>query len=112
MIRAFPDKEKFKETRMRDLIKMGLSREKGIDLVIVTGADLTYEAMLRKIPRRLPLARVCREGPYVKALESASDEYRQACPGKQGAWDKQGPQGSGAQGGNRVQGPVTRERTH
>ncbi len=73
---AFPDVAQFRETRVRDVIKRGLSEENGITLVYITSDDLTLQAMLKKIPEGLPRRQVDPKGPYVKALEQASAEYR------------------------------------
>ncbi|MGE5485077.1 MAG: hypothetical protein ACM3X4_08685 [Ignavibacteriales bacterium] len=72
---AYPDEQTFRERRARDLLKKGLSQEKGIVLVEVTSADLTLENMEKKIPDVLPRSVVDREGPYVKALSRLCKDY-------------------------------------
>ena len=73
---AYPDERVFKETRMRDLLKAGLSHEQGVVLVTMTAQDLSLEGVLKKVPGRLRRAYVDRESPYVKALERVSADYR------------------------------------
>lgn len=82
---------------MGDLLKQGLSREKGIQLVVVTAEDLSKEGMLAKLPEVLP-RRAVEDGPYLRALERLSQEYR----GRAQAWravPSPGRAGGAAEGG-------------
>ena len=71
-----PKVEDFNELRCRDLMKMGLCREHAVTLVIVTPADLSFDRLLKLIPDFAPRRSVDPSGPYVKALESLSAEYK------------------------------------
>lgn len=74
--KQFPDQEQFNRLRSRDLIKRGLCQENGIVLVELAADDLTLDALLKKMPKGVPLRQVDRNSPYVKALEALSAEYR------------------------------------
>ncbi|NPV70697.1 MAG: helix-turn-helix domain-containing protein [Firmicutes bacterium] len=78
---VYPDERAFREVRTRDLLKRGLSQEKGIVLVTITAQDLSLEEMRRKIPDRLPRGFVDTGSPYVRTLERASAEYREKASG-------------------------------
>lgn len=71
----FPSEEALGDLQARDHMKVGLSQRHGVELVIVTEQDLSYEGMLTKIPPGVPLKYVDREGPRVKSLESLCQEY-------------------------------------
>lgn len=73
---SFPDEQAFRDLRVRDLLKKGLSREKGIELVVITAGDLSLDGMVARLPALLPRSAVDRDGPYVKALERLCQEYR------------------------------------
>ncbi len=74
--RAFPDKAQFEQRRARDLMKQSLCQENGINLIVFTAEDLTLEKLLAKLPRNFPIRQVDLNGPYIKALERLSAEYR------------------------------------
>ncbi|NPV53728.1 MAG: hypothetical protein HPY71_09425 [Firmicutes bacterium] len=65
----YPDKQAFKERRKRDLIKLGLSMEKNIKVIVVTRDDLTLKKMISKIPPELPVDPVDPESEIAKLLE-------------------------------------------
>lgn len=72
----YPGDEKFREAKLRDIIKLGLSAERGIVLVTVTLGDLSLSGMTAVIPQVLPRAEVDKEGPLVRTLEQLSNQYR------------------------------------
>ncbi|MGI6163409.1 MAG: hypothetical protein ACOYEQ_05725 [Bacillota bacterium] len=79
-----PDSRELLERQERDLIKIGLSQKKGIELVEVVYDDLTLEGMKKKIPGILRLARINENGPYVRTLTEISNEYIAAMRKKAG----------------------------
>lgn len=74
--KAFPDTAQFKKRRARDLMKRSLCDENNITLIIVTAEDLSLQGMLSKLPKDFPIRQVDVGGPYIKALQSLSAEYR------------------------------------
>lgn len=71
----FPSEEALQQLQLRDHVKASLSQRHGIELVIVTEQDLSYDGMLAKIPPGVPLRYVDRNGPRVRSLESLCEEY-------------------------------------
>lgn len=76
--KAFPDRVKFNELRSHDLMKKSLCDENGISLVVFTADDFTLNGILKKLPQNLglPIRRIDPSGPYVRALEKLSTEYK------------------------------------
>lgn len=73
---AFKNTEEYRQQRSRDLIKRALSAEHGISLVVITLEDLSLVGMSKKIPPTLMRPDFDPDGPYVKALEQVSTDYR------------------------------------
>ena len=73
---AFSDTTQFNERRARDLMKRSLCEENNIRLIVITTEDLSLDGILRKLPKDFPIRRVDADGPYIKALENLSAEYR------------------------------------
>jgi len=71
-----PSVDEFNGLRSRDLMKIGLCREHGITLVVVAADDLRLDTLLKAIPSSVPTRQVDPNGPYVKALEKLSAEYK------------------------------------
>ncbi len=57
-------------------MKIGISRERGVELVIVTAENLSYGGMRAKIGDLLPLRDLDEDDPVVKYLEGLSKAYR------------------------------------
>ncbi len=72
----FPDVDQFKDLRTRDLVKMSLSQENGITLVIFTYQDLSLAKMAEKIPPQLSKNPVDTNGLFIKTLERYARAYR------------------------------------
>lgn len=72
----YPDREKVKIQQARDAMKVGISRQHGVELVIVTAEDLSYDGMLAKIGSLLPLRDLDEDDPVMKYLERLSKAYR------------------------------------
>ncbi|HHY16602.1 MAG TPA: helix-turn-helix domain-containing protein [Firmicutes bacterium] len=79
-----PDSRELLERQERDLVKIGLSQKKGIELVEVVYDDLTLEGMKKKIPGILRLACINENGPYLRTLTEISNEYTAAMRKKAG----------------------------
>ncbi|HHT84486.1 MAG: MarR family transcriptional regulator [Bacillota bacterium] len=71
----FPNKDALRKLQTRDHVKASLSQKYGIELVVVTAEDLSYEGMLAKTPADVPRKYVDPSDPYVLALESLCQEY-------------------------------------
>lgn len=54
----FPDEVQFRSQRARDLIKLGLCRERGIDLFVVTLQDLWPDQIWRRLARKAPVREI------------------------------------------------------
>ena len=73
-----PKVKDFHELHARDLMKMGLCREHGITLVIVTAKDLHLDRLLELIPDHAPRHAIDRDGPVVRTLEELSGGYEES----------------------------------
>lgn len=54
----FSEEEQFRAQRARDLMKLGLCQEKGIDLLVVTSADLWPSRIWRALARKVPVREI------------------------------------------------------
>jgi hypothetical protein len=74
----YPSEAEAHERRARDLIKLGLSTEREVALVIIRGEDLSYGAMVAKINSRarLPLRPDTAHSAVAGFLEKQSVRYR------------------------------------
>ena len=63
------------EIRTRDLLKVGLSKENGIELVVVTSKDLRPDKFVKLLPEGLQRNHVDEEGPYAKTLGRIGTHY-------------------------------------
>lgn len=86
----FPSEEAFRKQQMRDHVKASLSQNNGVELVIVTAEDLSYEGMRAKIPAGVPLKYVDPTGPRVQSLESLCKEYAASVRRTVSRQDRQG----------------------
>ncbi|NPV78935.1 MAG: hypothetical protein HPY52_01480 [Firmicutes bacterium] len=75
----FPHEDALQEGRLRDHIKVSLSQKNGIALVQITEDDLNLENMRAKIPDRLRLRMIHKDGPYIRMLTRLSEEYVANC---------------------------------
>lgn len=75
----FPDQAELIKTRLHDEMKVRLSREHDIVLVMIHEEDLTLAGMLARIPSELPRASVIPGSTYICALEEISGEYIASC---------------------------------
>lgn len=71
----FPDEDKLSDTRLRDLVKLGLSVEKGITVITLEPKDLSLKGMLAKIGDLLPLRPYNPSGPLITTLEKLGRQY-------------------------------------
>jgi hypothetical protein len=71
----YPSEAALKELKARDLMKIGLSENAGVRLVVITAEDLLPDAFVKKLPEGLPLNTVDRSGPYFRALVRLSSAY-------------------------------------
>ncbi len=74
--KVYPGQDEFNKTRTRDLLKLALCKENGIDLIYVTVEDLTLTRMLQRLPKHLPVRYVAHTWPYIKEIEKLSESYR------------------------------------
>ncbi|WP_264844312.1 hypothetical protein [Caldinitratiruptor microaerophilus] len=72
---AFPDPEKQRQQRARDLIKLALAREHGVRVVLIHPEDLTFERLRAKLEGLLPLRELHEEDPVVQYLRTVSRRY-------------------------------------
>jgi DNA-binding transcriptional ArsR family regulator len=77
----FPDQESYEATRTNDLLKLALTKENGITLVIINKKDLTLERMRAKIPPDLPTYTLA-DGPYLNAVKWICSRYAKADAGE------------------------------
>ena len=75
LTRMYPNEDELADTRFRDLVKLGLSHEKGIEVIILEPKDLSLKGMLAKIGNLLPLRPYNPEGPLVTTLERLGRRY-------------------------------------
>lgn len=71
--------------RMRDLIKIGICVERGIDLVILHADDLSYEKILTKAAPLLPVRTFSSDDPVIRYLEGVGRLYRKSSRRRRGA---------------------------
>lgn len=72
---AFPDPDKVRLIMARDYIKIGISQENGIRLVVVRPEDLTFKRMCKKVEGLLPLRQVRPDDPVLSYLTKVSFKY-------------------------------------
>ena len=72
---TFPDPDEARLTMARDYIKMGISQEKGVRVVIVRPEDLTLKRMRKKVEGLLPLREVRPDDPVLSYLTKISFSY-------------------------------------
>jgi len=77
----YPDEEAFRKQRARDLIKIGLCKERSIKLEIVRAPDLVLHRMLELAGRHLPLRNLEGHEMLVQYLETQSRKYRHRAMG-------------------------------
>lgn len=63
------------DTRLRDLVKLGLSVEKGITIITLEPKDLSLKGMLAKIGDLLPVRPYNANGPLITTLERLGRKY-------------------------------------
>ena len=73
--RRYPDRDRARDLRVRDLIKKALSLENGVELLIIRPGDLSMSRLTAKIGNRLPLRLVDFSDPLRTALDKASSVY-------------------------------------
>jgi len=69
------DEATYKETRTRDLLKAALSREAGVELVIIKADDLLPGAFEARIPSHLQRNDVAESGAYYRTLARIATAY-------------------------------------
>ncbi len=74
--RVYPGRDEFNKTRTRDLLKLALCQERGIDLIYMTEEELTLSRMMQRLPRQFPIRYVADTWPYIREIERLSDSYR------------------------------------
>lgn len=80
----YPDEEAFKKQRARDLIKIGLCKERNIKLEIVRAPDLALHRMQEIAGRHLPLRSLEGHEMLIRYLETQSRKYRHRAMGSAG----------------------------
>jgi len=76
----YPSEEEARKQMARDLIKLAICMQRGIQLVVIHAEDLSLEGMLRRIPDGLPLRSLDYQEVVIAHLESLSRAYRQRAP--------------------------------
>lgn len=82
---AFPSQEKADRQQANDLMKIGLSQQNGVRLVVFTYEDLSLAGVLAKLPQDLPGRPVDRSSRYVRTLERLAAEHRKWAAGVEAA---------------------------
>jgi predicted transcriptional regulator len=71
----YPEEEEYNKRRTRDMFKIGACSEQGVELVVITAADLSFERMKTRIPVRLQTNEVDPNDGIVRCLEGLSRQY-------------------------------------
>jgi len=71
----FADTDALRATQARDLIKKGLSQDRRVDLVAVSGEQLRLDLLEALIPESLPRRPLDTLGPYYQRLAGLCAEY-------------------------------------
>jgi hypothetical protein len=71
----YASERQLQKTRLRDLVKRGLSQEAQVSLVVVTTDQLSPATLDTLIPDRLPRRPVDEQGPYYRALVELCQAY-------------------------------------
>lgn len=75
----YPDKQAFRDTAARDLMKQALSQKNGVTMVTLTYKDLSLEGVRNAIPPNIAVRdwdEIDVQGPYIRTLERLCKEYR------------------------------------
>lgn len=75
----FPDAQAAAMRKVLDTLKLGLSVQHGVRLVIIRPEDLTLERMRAKIEGLLPLREVEEDDPVIQHLTKVSNAYIKQC---------------------------------